>query len=212
MSRQRQGSSRLVDWSKVPVALTDIDRRLLKQCLARTPGAWQDFVDRFIGLFVHVIGHTAHARSIRLSSDDVDDLCSEIFVTLLKGDFAVLRHFRGQSSLATYLTVIARRIVIHELVRRKKEEALGHVAAHQAAVDAAGREEAEVQRIEDAEEVGELIRRLSPREAAIVRLYHLQGKSYREISHELGVPENSIGAVLSRALDKLKSIRVPTQA
>jgi RNA polymerase sigma-70 factor, ECF subfamily len=194
------------------VALTEIDRRLMKQCLARTPGAWQDFVDRFIGLFVHVIQHTAHARSIRLTSDDVDDLCSEIFLTLLKGDFAVLRHFRGQSSLATYLTVIARRIVIHELVRRKKEEALGHVAAHQAAVDAAGREEPEVQRLEDAEEVGELIRRLSPREAAIVRQYHLEGKSYRQISHDLGVPENSIGAVLSRAMDKLKSVRVPTQA
>ena len=194
------------------MALTEIDRRLLKQCLARTPGAWQDFVDRFIGLFVHVIQHTAHARSIRLSSDDVDDLCSEIFLTLLKGDFAVLRHFRAQSSLATYLSVIARRIVIHELVRRKKEEALGHVAAHQAAVDAAGREEGETHPIEDAEEIAELIRRLSPREATIVRMYHLEGKSYREISHDLGVPENSIGAVLSRAVDKLKSLRVPTQA
>ena len=194
------------------MALTEIDRRLLKQCLARTPGAWQDFVDRFIGLFVHVIRHTANSRSVRLSSDDVDDLCSEIFLTLLKGDFAVLRHFRGQSSLATYLTVIARRIVIHELVRRKKEEALGHVVAHQAAVDAAGREAGEVQRIEDAAEVRELIRRLSPREAAIVRLYHLEGKSYREISSSQGVPENSVGAILSRARDKLKSIRVPTQA
>jgi RNA polymerase sigma-70 factor (ECF subfamily) len=190
------------------VALTEIDRRLLKQCLARAPGAWQDFVDRFIGLFVHVIQHTAHARSIRLSTDDVDDLCSEIFLTLLKSDFAVLRHFRGQSSLATYLTVIARRIVIHELVRRKKEEALGHVVAHQAAVDAAGREEEDVQRIEDAEEVNQLIRRLSPKEAAIVRKYHLEGKSYREISNELGVPENSVGAVLSRAVDKLRTAPV----
>lgn len=194
------------------MALTEIDRRLLKQCLARTPGAWQDFVDRFIGLFVHVVQHTANSRSIRLSADDVDDLCSEIFLTLLKGDFAVLRHFKAQSSLATYLTVIARRIVIHELVRRKKEEALGHVAAHQAAVDAAGREESGVQRIEDAEEVAELIKRLAPREAAVVRMYHLEGKSYREISNAQGVPENSIGAILSRSRDKLKSIRVPTQA
>jgi RNA polymerase sigma-70 factor (ECF subfamily) len=71
------------------VALTEIDRKLLKQCLARTPGAWQDFVDRFIGLFVHVVQHTAHARSIKLMQDDVDDLCSEIFVVLLKNDFAV---------------------------------------------------------------------------------------------------------------------------
>ena len=33
-------------------------------------------------------------------------------------DYAVLRQFKGNSSLATYLTVIARRICVHELARR----------------------------------------------------------------------------------------------
>jgi len=41
------------------VALTEIDRNLLKRCLAEEPGAWKDFVDRFMGLFVHVVTHTA---------------------------------------------------------------------------------------------------------------------------------------------------------
>lgn len=192
------------------MAFTEIDRRLLKQCLARTPGAWQDFVDRFIGLFVHVVQHTAHARSIRLTQDDVDDLCSEIFVVLLKNDFAVLRHFRGQSSLATYLSVVARRIVVHEMVRRRKEEALGHVAAHQSAVESAGREEHQPQRIDDREEVASLMSRLPPSDAAIVRKFHLEGKTYREISSELGVPENSIGSVLSRAREKMRVLKVAT--
>ena len=48
------------------MAFTEIDRRLLKQCLSRAPGAWEDFVDRFAGVIVHVIRHTAHARSVRL--------------------------------------------------------------------------------------------------------------------------------------------------
>lgn len=84
------------------MALTEIDRNLLKRCLAEEPGAWKDFVDRFMGLFVHVINHTAHARSVRLSQEDCDDLCSDVFITLLANDFAVLRHFRGKSSLATF--------------------------------------------------------------------------------------------------------------
>ncbi|REJ74956.1 MAG: sigma-70 family RNA polymerase sigma factor [Planctomycetota bacterium] len=191
------------------MALTEIDRRLLKQCLARTPGAWQDLVDRFLGLFVHVIQHTAHARSVRLSADDIDDLCSEIFVTLLKNDFAVLRNFRGQSSLATYLTVVARRIVVHQLVRRAREEALGHISAHQAAVDAAGRETREPQRIEDAEEISLLMNRIPPADAQIVRMFHLEGKSYHEISDKLGIPENTVGSTLSRAREKLRVVRVP---
>ncbi len=194
------------------MALTEIDRRLLKQCLARTPGAWQDFVDRFVGLFVHVIRHTAHARSVRLSQDDIDDLCAEIFVTLLKNDFAILRHFRGQSSLATYLTVIARRIVVHEIIRQRSEAALGHVNAHQAAVDAAGVEPSDTDRLENAEEVQAMLQQLSPVDASVVRMFHLDGKSYEQISRSTGIPENSIGSILSRARAKLKHTRVATQA
>ena len=121
---------------EVAVALTEIDSHLLKQCLAHAPRAWHDFVDRFIGLFVHVIQHTAHARSVRLTSEDVDDLCSEIFYAILAKDFAVLRHFRGHSSLATYLTVVARRVTVRELIKRRKAEAMGHVNVHQASVEA----------------------------------------------------------------------------
>jgi RNA polymerase sigma-70 factor (ECF subfamily) len=194
------------------VALTEIDRRLLKQCLARTPGAWQDFVDRFIGLFVHVVHHTAHSRSVRLNADDIDDLCAEVFVTLLKNDFAVLRHFRGQSSLATYLTVVARRVVVHEIIRRRKEEALGHVSAHHAAVESAGQEEPDFEPLADAEEVAELLASLPPVDAEVVRKFHLEGKSYREISAETGIAENSIGSVLSRARERLRRRRVPTNA
>jgi RNA polymerase sigma-70 factor (ECF subfamily) len=35
-------------------------------------------------------------------------------------------------------------------------------------------------------------------------MFHLQGKSYREISSHIGMPENSVGPFLSRARDKLK--------
>ncbi|MEZ5944540.1 MAG: sigma factor [Planctomycetaceae bacterium] len=111
------------------MALTETDRQLISQCLAREPGAWEGLVDRFLGVFIHVIQHTAHAHSVAVRPADVEDLCSEIFVTLMANNFAVLRHFRGNSALATYLTVIARRIVVHSLSRRRKAEAMGHVIA-----------------------------------------------------------------------------------
>lgn len=43
-----------------------------------------------------------------------------------------------------------------------------------------------------------------PREADVIRQFHLEGKSYREISASLGIPENSIGPTLSRALDRMR--------
>lgn len=101
------------------MALTEIDRNLLLRCLGKKPGAWEDFVDRFMGLVVHVVNHTAQSRSRQLTKDELDLLCSEVFAAIVRDDFAVLRHFRGQSSLATYLTVIARRVCVREMMRRK---------------------------------------------------------------------------------------------
>jgi RNA polymerase sigma-70 factor (ECF subfamily) len=195
----------------IPVALTDIDRRLLKQCLTRAPGAWKDFVDRFIGLFVHVIRHTAHSRSIKITNDDIDDYCSEVFLKLIEHDYAVLRRFREQCSLATYLAVVSRRIVVKEMIRRRKAEAWGHVDAHGAALESAG-EVIPNASIETVEEIAVLLEHLSQPDAQIVRKFHLEGKTYREISAEVGVPENSIGPTLTRAREKLKQLRVGAEA
>ncbi len=46
--------------------------------------------------------------------------------------------------------------------------------------------------------------RLDPQEASVVRMYHLEGKSYEEISKVVGMSENSIGPVLTRARSKMR--------
>src|SRR5262249_19988572 len=89
------------------VALTNVDRDLLKRCLNHKSGAWNDFVDRYLGLIYHVINHTSQARSTPLQPEDVEDLAGEILLQIVSGDYAVLRQFREQCSLATYLTVVA---------------------------------------------------------------------------------------------------------
>jgi RNA polymerase sigma-70 factor (ECF subfamily) len=181
------------------VALSDIDRNLLDRCLNRKPRAWEDFVDRFMGLVVHVINHTAQCRSIRLSASDREDLAAEVFLAIVDNDLAVLRHFRGKSSLATYLTVISRRVVVRKLVERHTTVPLGDMVAN-----AAGDEHEPVQRIADQEEVGRLLGELRGSEAAVVRMYHLEGKTYQEISRTVGMPENSVGPLLTRARAKLR--------
>lgn len=185
--------------------LVESDRILLERCLKRESGAWEDFVDRFIGLFIHVIQHTAHARGVKINQDDVEDVCSEIFVTLLKNDFAVLRHFKGTSALGTYLAVVARRMAVKAIVQRRQAEAMGHVHAHRSSIDAANGH----QRMTDAEDVRRLVDQLPASEAQIVRLFHLHGKTYQEISTELNIPVNSIGPVLTRARQKMRQASQP---
>lgn len=144
---------------------------------------------------------------MRLGPEDVDDLCSEVFVALLNDDFAVLRNFRGQSSLATYLTVVSRRLVVREMARRRKAAAMGHVDVHQPDVVGQLPEE---QRIDDVDEVQQLMQHLPPNEAEIVRQFHLEGKSYRQISNDLKVSQNSIGPTLTRARERLRQLQLET--
>ena len=181
------------------MALSEFDRNLLQRCLAKEPRSWENFVDRFLGLVLHVVNHTAQARSVRLSDQDREDLVAEVFLAIVRDQFAVLRHFRGQSSLATYLTVVARRVVVRELMKRNSMATLNQPAAE----DLAERDSAE-QRISDREQVERLLAGLQDPEAEVVRMYHLEGKSYREISSQVGMPENSIGPTLSRARTKMR--------
>lgn len=172
--------------------------------MAQEPGAWKDFVDRYLGLFIHVLHHTAHSRSVSLSADDLDDLCAEMFLAILADDFGVLRRFRGQSSLATYLTVIARRLAVKEISQRRNAEAIGHVRAQVPVEQLVANAAAPQARLENADLVQRMMIGLSASEAEIIRRYHLDGKSYREISEALGMPENTIGPTLTRAREKLR--------
>jgi len=122
-----------------------------------------------MGLVMHVINHTAQCRSILLSNPDREDLAAEVMLTLLQDDFAVLRRFQGKSSLATYLAVIARRVVVRQLLQNRTTTSLGEVA------ESALASESEVERrLTNREEVEQLLHRLDDSEARVMRLFHLK--------------------------------------
>lgn len=188
------------------MVLSNIDRNLLERCLSHQSRAWEDFVDRFLGLILHVVDHAAQSRSIRLQPQDREDLAGEVLLAILDDDFAVLRRFRGESSLATYLTVISRRVVVNQLMRwNRTPTSLEDVAANSDDRTALPEE-----RIEDREEVEQLLKGLNGSEADVVRMYHLEGHSYQEISSKIGMPENSVGPTLSRAREKMRRTSTPS--
>jgi RNA polymerase sigma-70 factor, ECF subfamily len=188
------------------------DQILLDRCLKHEASAWKAFVDRFLGLIFHVVERTSQLVGMPLRPADLEDVAAEILLQVIKNDFAVLRRFRGQSSLATYLTVIARRVCLHELNR---------LSAERMPVQAPDRPQAEPERlagpamfseIESREEIEQLLRRLPAPERHMVRLFYLQGHTYQEISSELGIPINSIGPMLFRARQRLRKMNASCSA
>ena len=187
------------------MSLSQYDRDLLKRCLDKTKGAWEDFADRFSGLVVGVIQHTAKSRDIRLNQADIDDLVAEVFMQIVSSDYAILRKFRGECSLATYLTVVARRVIVRQLLKqqyyRQQERDLTLLADESAEIETKPAESL------DREELQRMMDVLGENERLAVQMFHLDGKSYEEINQETGIPLNTIGPLLSRARQKLKAAR-----
>jgi len=175
------------------------DAALVRDCLAGAPGAWDAFVARFAGLFRHVVDRTCSQRRLELSAADRDDVVAEILVELLKGDAAVLRAFAGRASLPTYLTVIARRTAVRMMKRHDPPP-----AAPAPVAGPAGAAPDQERRRADREEIERLLARLDAADARLIRLHHLEGRSYGEISRITGLPLGSIGPALSRARRKMR--------
>ncbi len=161
-----------------------------------------------MGLVVHVVNNSASTRSMRLSATDREDLVAEVFFAIIDNDYAVLRHFRGQSSLATYLTVVARRVVVRALLAASRAPTPSNPTLSEIAQ--ASRGLVAEQRIADRDEVARLLTSLDAAEAKVVRMYHLEGMSYDEISRQTGMAAGSVGPLLSRARSKMRLKADPT--
>lgn len=181
------------------VALSNLDRELLDKCLAKDTAAWQEFTDRFLALIVHVVNHTAASRNIQITTESRDDLVAEVFLSWIEKDFAALRRFRGRSSLATYLTVIARRVIVRRLSQLRIPNS--HTSL---LFDVPG--SAPAPHLHNSLDFQSALAKLSPNEATALKMFHLEGCTYQEIGSRIGMPENSVGPLLSRARDKMKSL------
>lgn len=178
------------------------DRRLVEACLTGSPEAWNAFVARFAGLFAHVAGRTAERRGTPLAAGDREDAVAEIVLECLRNEAAVLRAFAGRSSLPTYLAVVARRVTVRHLLRNLRDfRVTGGSASPPEPAGDAGEPPA---RLENREQIERFLTRLEPVEARLVRLHHLESRSYGEISRATGLPLGSIGPALSRARLKLR--------
>jgi len=60
------------------------------------------------------------------------------------------------------------------------------------------------QRVDDRDQIAALLESLDANEAKIVRMFHIEERSYGEISRLLGIPLGSVGPVLARARAKLR--------
>ncbi len=152
--------------------------------------------DRFVELYGPFVREAIRMRaSASASAEDRDEIYSQVLTRLVERDFALLRNFRWDCSLETYLTFVARsechRYWRRRLIARARDLIPGALPEDHAKDD-------EIDRVRGA------IGGLPPRDRLLLRLIFFEGMRYAEAAEVLGISSNSVGPLLGRAMTRLK--------
>lgn len=171
------------------------DRTLVKRVISGDQGAYVQLINRYQRLVAHMVA--------RLIDDDRDreELAQDIFIKV----YDHLGAFNFNSKLSTWIATIAYRHCVNFLKKNKKWKVTDLEETQVKEMETSH----QVEEIDMAAHVRQLIEKLPEHYRVILTLYHLEGMSYPEIVKVMNMPEGTVKNYLFRARKKLKDLLVP---
>ncbi len=183
---------------------------LLGRCADGDDDAWSEFLRRY-GAFLDYMVRRAlvSARGGKLPAPhEVSDIRDEIVAWLLDKDGRVLRTYRGESRITSWLGVVvgrrARRIARRGQGLRQKTVSLDALTADATSHLAADAESSKSPREAALAKLADALEQLPERDRILLRGAFYEKRSYTELAEEIGVRTDSVGQLLYRAKRKLK--------
>lgn len=183
-----------------PFDSSPTDEQLIVRAIAGDQNAYAVLVERHSDLVYAIVSR------IVLNEADADDVAQETFVRA----YHALPRFRGDSKFSSWLYRIAvNRSLTHLKRKKRRAAALDPTTGARAEVEASlagsreGPEEA-VLRDERRAAVRAAVAELPARYRAVVTLFYLEEKSYKEVAEILGIPMGTLKTHLHRARALLK--------
>ena len=171
------------------------DQRLVEACLQANGLAWKELVSRFGGLV-----YSIPLRGCGFSPEDCDDVFQSVFGTV----YEKLSELREPPKLRSWIVSITWRKCFD--LQRSKEvipepSEIDEISVEEETpADVVAHEERKVSLRKSLEELSNLGAK------AIIICRFCEGTSYKEISEALDIPLGSIGPILGRAFEDLRSI------
>ena len=99
------------------------EQQLIADCIAGNEKAWFDFVDSYGRLIYKTIYKTLAMRGYKTKNHLVEELYNEVFVAFLSNEYSKLKSFKWKngSSLATWIRVVTRNLVLDYIRKATKE-------------------------------------------------------------------------------------------
>lgn len=185
------------------------DLELVTRCADGDDDAWSEFLRRYGAFVDFMVRRALSGQTGRIPPpDEVADVRDEILAWLVEHDGRVLRTYRGESRLTSWIGVVigrrARRIARRGAGLEARTvsldaltaDATSHLAVETRA-DASPREQA-------LGRLGEALEALPDRDRLLLKGAFYEKRSYNELAEELGVRPDSVGQLLYRAKQRLK--------
>lgn len=169
---------------------------LLRRVLRDDVAAWDELVRTYSGFLLAVARKIFASYNAALTQQDLEDAVADVWKNLLENDRRVVRNCIERQNLPQTLQVLTRNRCVDIMRRRQGGTAQLH-DQH------AAPQESEPPVLSN-DELAVAVKQLPDRERLLVTLFFLQGKKYRQIADLTGIPQNSIGPTLARALARLR--------
>lgn len=182
---------------------------LVRRCIRGDESAWRVlYRAQAPGLLGRLIAFLRGRRRPAPQREEAEEVLARVFASLVENNFALLRSFRGESSLAGWLAVVAVRGAQNYLRAETRERARRTRAVTERARPEVSLEAGleALQRDEAIDVLRGVTEGLSPRDRLILRLHFIEGLSYKEVADRVRVSPNSVGPLVARAAERLRRL------
>lgn len=184
-------------------------RELLERLLERDATAWHELVASYAPFLLALARRRFGRYGHHASASDVEDVVGEVWANLLDNDMRIVRQTLDRGDLIPVLTTLVRNRTV-DLLRKVGRVALTpehilHTESDDESVDA------QLLDHEQSRWIRSAVDALPERQRTVVTLFFLHERSYREIAKLTGMPQNSIGPTLQRAMCKLRTALASTR-
>jgi RNA polymerase sigma-70 factor (ECF subfamily) len=186
------------------------ERELIQRCLTGADDAWDELFQEHYA----AVGRYIFQLSNTFTREDCDEICQEVFLSVIKN----LKNFGGKSRLQTWLfRIAANKARDYRAKQVAAKRGGGQVPLSLQAEDDEGNRlidpasplaapDEDLLRDEDWQMVGTALENLGGACQEILELRYFGDLNYREISVELDLNEKTVSSRLSKCRDKLETV------
>jgi RNA polymerase sigma-70 factor (ECF subfamily) len=184
------------------------ERALVGRCIAGESDGWRELMTKYGALVAHAVRNTFLRVLKQVDASLVDDAIQAVWLSLCADSCRRLRGFESKAALSTWLTVLSTRRALDYIRSEMRKGSMRHVH-----LDDENRDIVKELQMPESEEqysldevfgLYEAMDRLAAADKLILKMYYLDGLSYRSIAEVLKVAPNTVSSYILRARDKLK--------